>query len=107
VPIKYAQSTGDATFAILSITCLTVFVSTLVLQSLLLITNYIRINRIDCFYGVQIVTQEEIDIIKKKKNRRDLFIFLAVVVLLFLICFLVYKIIKKRKATTTNVVVKS
>jgi len=72
----------------------------------LLVTNYVRASKIDQFYGVQIVSPEELALLKKKKMKTDAIIFAAVVMLIILIGFLIYKLIKNRKVnnniTITN-----
>ncbi|MCQ3908076.1 MAG: hypothetical protein MJ200_00480 [Mycoplasmoidaceae bacterium] len=71
------------------------------LHVVLLVTNYTRAAKIDNFYSVQIVSDEELTALKKKKNKRDLFIFLAVVMVLVLIGLLIYKLVKSRKVNNT------
>ncbi|MCQ3907654.1 MAG: hypothetical protein MJ219_02710 [Mycoplasmoidaceae bacterium] len=68
---------------------------------ILLVTNYTRAAKIDSYYSVQIVSDEELRAIKKYKNRRDLYIFIAVVMVLALIGVLIYKLIKSRKVNNT------
>jgi hypothetical protein len=98
--------TPDYTFAIISTVSLTCFIGTVLIHASLLVTNYLRVNRIECFYTFMIVSQEDIDLIKKKKNKRDLFIFLSVLFLIFLLGFLIYRLIKRGGGKTTNVVIK-
>jgi len=67
----------------------------------LLVTNYTRAGKIDQFYGQQIVSNEELDLIKKKKNHRNFVIFLAAVLLVGLIGYLIYKIVMSRRVNNT------
>ncbi len=71
------------------------------LHIVLLVTNYTRAAKIDNFYSVQIVSDEELTALKKKKNKRDLIIFLAVVLVVVLIGMLIYKLVKSKKVNNT------
>jgi hypothetical protein len=72
---------------------------TLILQAVLLLTNYIRASRIENFYNFQIVSQEELDNIKKQKNRRDLIIFLCSIAFVGLIGYFIYRLAKRSRST--------
>lgn len=72
----------------------------------LLVTNHSRSGKIDSYYGVQIVSDDELREIKKMKNKRDLIIFFACVMVFVLLGLLIYRIVKSRKVqnnvTITN-----
>ena len=67
------------------------------LHIFLIVSNYIRANKIDTFFTVQIVSDEELRALKKYKNKRDFIIFFAIVAVLVLVIVLIYKTIKKRQ----------
>lgn len=69
----------------------------------LLLSNYMRANKIDNYYAVQIVSTEELSLIRKKKNKRDFIIFFLVVMFLVLIGILIYKLVKKN--SKNNIVI--
>lgn len=68
---------------------------------ILLVTNYTRASKIDNYYAVQIVSDDELRALKKNKNKRDLYIFLAVVMILALVGVLIYKLVKTKKVNNT------
>jgi hypothetical protein len=72
---------------------------TLILHATLLLTNYIRTSRIENFYNFQIVSQEDLDLIKKQKNRRDLIIFLCSIAFVCIIGFFIYRLVKRNRST--------
>lgn len=84
----------------------TVFVS-FFMHIFLLVTNHARAGKIDSYYSVQIVSDEELKEIKKHKNKRDMIIFFAIVMVLVLVGLLIYRIVKSKKVqnnvTITNV----
>lgn len=104
-PSTFSDSCG-ASLLITVIVCATAMVCAFFLHVILLVTNYTRAAKIDNYYSVQIVSDEELNAIKKRKNKRDLFIFLAVVMILVLIGLLIYKLVKSKKVnnnvTITN-----
>lgn len=70
---------------------------TLFLHITLLITNYFRAMRIDNYYGVQIVSDSDINEIKKIKNKRNFIIFFTLALLFVFIIILIIRHFKKRK----------
>ena len=86
--------------------CATAMISAFILHVVLLVTNYVRAGKIDSFYSVQIVSDEELALLKKQKNKRDAIIFVAVICIIVLIGFLIYRLIKNRQVqnnvTITN-----
>lgn len=99
-PKFYEQTCGPA-LLITVIVCASAMIIAFILHVVLLVTNYVRAGKIDSFYSVQIVSDEELTALKKKKNKRDLFIFLAVVMVIALIGLLIYKIVKSKKVNNT------
>lgn len=97
-PSLFENSCGPA-LLITVIVCATAMISAFFLHVILLVTNYTRAGKIDNYYSVQIVSDEELTAIKKKKNKRDLFIFLAVVMIIVLVGLLIYKIVRSRKVS--------
>lgn len=93
--------TCGASLLITVIVCAAAMITAFILHIVLLVTNYTRAAKIDNFYSVQIVSDEELTALKKKKNRRDMFIFLAVVLVIVLIGMLIYKIVKSKKVNNT------
>lgn len=93
--------TCGASLLISVIVCSIAMIGAFFLHVILLVTNYTRAAKIDNFYSVQIVSDEELTALKKKKNKRDLIIFLAVVMILVLIGLLIYKLVKSRKVNNT------
>lgn len=83
------------------VVCVTAILSAFILHVVLLVTNYTRAAKIDNFYSVQIVSDEELTALKKKKNKRDLIIFLAVIMILVLIGLVIYKLVKSKKVNNT------
>ncbi len=104
-PSSFEGSCGGALLTTV-IVCAIAMVLAFFLHVALLVTNYTRAAKIDNYYSVQIVSDEELTAIKKKKNKRDLFIFIAVVMILVLIGMLIYKLVKSKKVnnnvTITN-----
>lgn len=94
---------GIAVFNILLIISIVGLFITFFLHIFLLITNNIRAAKIDNFYNIQIVSTEELALIKKKKNRKDLIIFFLVIMFLVLIGLIIYKTVKR--SAKTNIVV--
>jgi hypothetical protein len=72
---------------------------TILLQSILLLGNYIRASRIENFYNFQIVPQDELNLIKKQKNHRDLIIFLCSIAFVGIIGLFIYRLVKRGRAT--------
>lgn len=99
-PTFYASTCGPA-LLITVIVCSAAMIVAFILHVVLLVTNYVRAGKIDSFYSVQIVSDEELTALKKRKNKRDLIIFLAVVMVIVLIGLLVYKIVKSKKVNNT------
>lgn len=96
----YVNTCGSS-LLITVIVCSTAMIIAFLLHVILLVTNYVRAGKIDNFYSVQIVSDEELNALKKKKNKRDLIIFLAVIMVIALIGMLIYKIIKSKKVNNT------
>jgi len=97
---------SDMTQGVISLIASGCFIVAVISHCVILLANYIRINRIDCYYGVEIVPSEEITLLKKKKNRRDMIVFLVCCVLIGIIVWLVIKLVKRRKPAPTTVLVK-
>lgn len=76
---------------------ISVILLTLFLHITLLITNYFRAIRIDNYYGVQIVSDSDINEIKKIKNKRNFIIFFTLALLFVFIIILIIRHFKKRK----------
>ena len=91
---------GNTCLIIVIVSIVCIFIA-FFLHVYLLITNYLRSSKIDQFYGQQIVSDEELEVIKKKKNKKDAIIFLAVVLVIVLIGILVYKLIQNKKVNNT------
>ena len=98
--------TQGSAFLVTVIVCSAAMIIAFLFHVVLLVTNYVRAGKIDSFYGVQIVSDEELALLKKHKNKRDAIIFAAVICILILIGFLIYRLIKNRKVqnnvTITN-----
>lgn len=95
------KNTCGAALLITVIICSVAMITAFLMHVILLVTNYVRAGKIDSFYSVQIVSDEELIALKKKKNKRDFFIFLAVIMIIVLIGFLIYRLIKSRKVNNT------
>lgn len=93
-------SAGPA-FLIAVIVISAAMITAFFMHVILLVTNYTRASKIDNYYSVQIVSDEELRALKKNKNRRDLYIFLAVVMILALVGVLIYKLVKSKKVNNT------
>ncbi len=91
---------GPALLITVILSIIAIIVSFIV-HIVLLVTNYTRAAKIDNFYSVQIVSDDELTALKKKKNRRDMIIFLAIVGTLVLIGLLIYRLVKSRKVNNT------
>lgn len=98
LPYKEPGSCG-ASILISVIVCSASMLTAFILHVVLLVTNYVRAGKIDSFYAVQIVSDEELNALKKKKNKRDLFIFLGVVMVVALIGLLIYKAVKSKRVS--------
>lgn len=96
----YVNTCGSS-LLVTVIVCATAMIVAFFLHVILLVTNYTRAAKIDNFYSVQIVSDEELTAIKKRKNKRDLIIFLAVIMVLILIGMLIYKLVKSKKVNNT------
>ena len=70
---------------------------TLFLHVTLLVTNYFRATRIDNFYGIQIVSDNDINEIKKSKNKRNFIIFFTLTLLFVFVIILIIRHFKKKK----------
>ena len=70
---------------------------TLFLHVTLLVTNYFRATRIDNFYGIQIVSDNDINEIKKNKNKRNFIIFFTLSLLFVFVIILIIRHFKKKK----------
>lgn len=70
---------------------------TLFLHIILLITNYFRAARIDNFYGMQIISDSDINEIKKNKNKRNFIIFFTFALLFVFITILIIRHLKKKR----------
>ncbi|XQP55700.1 MAG: MSC_0882 family membrane protein [Mycoplasmoidaceae bacterium] len=92
----FVNSCGAALLISVIVCCIAVGAA-FFLHVILLVTNYTRAAKIDNYYSVQIVSDEELRAIKKRKNKRDMIIFLAVVMIIVLIGMMIYKIIKSKK----------
>lgn len=77
---------------------ISVILLTLFLHIILLITNYFRATRIDNFYGVQIISDNDINEIKKNKNKRDFIIFFTLGLLFVFIIILIIRHFRKKRA---------
>lgn len=96
----FVHSCG-ASLLISVIVCSTAMVAAFLLHVILLVTNFTRAAKIDSYYSLQIVSDEELTALKKRKNKRDMLIFLAIVAILVLIGMMIYKIVKSRKVNNT------
>lgn len=76
---------------------ISVIILTLLLHIILLITNYFRAARIDNFYGVQIISDSDINEIKKIKNKRNFIIFFTLTLLFVFIIILIIRYFKKKR----------
>ncbi|XQP55430.1 MAG: MSC_0882 family membrane protein [Mycoplasmoidaceae bacterium] len=94
-------NTCGSSLLITVIVCAAAMIIAFFLHVILLVTNYTRAAKIDNFYSVQIVSDEELTALKKKKNKRDLIIFLAVIMVIVLVGLLIYKLVKSRKVNNT------
>lgn len=105
-PENLANFGGPAILITVICSIIAIFVS-FFMHIFLLVTNHSRAGKIDSYYGVQIVSNDELKDIKKHKNKRDMIIFFAIVMVLVLIGLLIYRIVKSRKVqnnvTITNV----
>lgn len=97
---------GNPAFLITLIVCSAAMILAFILHVTLLVTNYVRAGKIDAFYAVQIVSDDELTLLKKQKNKRDAIIFAAVILLIALIGWLIYRLVKNKKVqnnvTITN-----
>lgn len=91
-------------FVILIVAATSAFVAFL-LHIILIVSNYVRTNKIDAFFTVQIVSDEELTTLKKYKNKRDFIIFFALVATFVLVFILIYKAIKKRQKKEIKIAV--
>ena len=91
-------------FVILIVAATSAFVAFL-LHIILIVSNYVRTNKIDAFFTVQIVSDEELTTLKKYKNKRDFIIFFALVATFVLVFILIYKTIKKRQKKEIKIAV--
>ncbi len=105
-PENLAQHGGPAILITVICSIIMVFIS-FFMHIFLLVTNHARAGKIDSYYGVQIVSDEELKEVKKHKNKRDMIIFFAVVMVLVLVGLLIYRLVRARKVqnnvTITNV----
>ena len=76
---------------------ISVILLTLSLHIILLVTNYFRAARIDNFYGVQIISDHDLNEIKKNKNKRNFIIFFTFGLLFVFIIILIIRHFKKKK----------
>ena len=76
---------------------ISVILLTLFLHIILLVTNYFRATRIDNFYGVQIISDSDLSVIKKSKNKRNFIIFFTLALLFVFIIILIIRHFKKKK----------
>lgn len=93
-------------FLVIVICAITWMFCTFILHISLLVSCHIRANKIDHFYSVQIVSNDEIDMLKKKKNRRNAIIVIAIIATIVLFGIYIYKIIKTKKTNNINVYTK-
>lgn len=105
-PENLAQYGGPAILITVICAIVTVFIA-FFMHIFLLVTSHARAGKIDAYYTVQIVSDEELKEIKKQKNKRDMIIFFAIVMILVLVGLLIYRLVKSRKVnnnvTITNV----
>lgn len=94
--LSYETHKHHAYKVILVLAIITIFI-TMTLHIFLLITNYIRAVKIDQYYSIQIVSDEELIEIKKQKNKRNLIIFLAIIMIFALLGILIHKHHKKKQ----------
>ncbi|MCQ2748051.1 MAG: hypothetical protein MJ223_02175 [Mycoplasmoidaceae bacterium] len=99
------QGTCGASLLISVIVSATVMIVAFFMHVILLVTNYTRAAKIDSFYSVQIVSDDELTKLKKKKNKRDMIIFLAVVMILILIGLIIYRTVKSKKVNNNTVTI--
>lgn len=101
------QEYGGYAIMIAAIVGIVVIFISFFMHIFLLVTNHARAGKIDSYYSVQIVSDEELKEIKKHKNKRNMIIFFAIVMVLVLVGLLIYKIVKSKKVqnnvTITNV----
>lgn len=96
--LSYATFQSNVHFIILVVSIIVLFVA-FFMHIFLLVNNYVRASKIDNFYNIQIVSDEELQAIKSKKNKRNAIIFIGVILCIALIGILIYKVVTSKKQT--------
>ncbi len=93
-------------FLIIVISAVTWIFLTFIFHVSSLVSCYVRSNKIDHFYSIQIIPSDEINMLKKKKNHRDAIIFMAFIAIIVLIGLYIYRTIKTKKTNNISVYTK-